>query len=61
MIEVRTSANMTHVGRVSAPKAADVLAGELRGRIRSGESPERLALPSERELSRQTGLAKEGK
>ena len=37
MFEVRTSANATSVGRINAPKAADVLAEELRSRIRSGE------------------------
>ena len=49
---------MTPVGRISAPKAADVLAEALRGRIRSGEWPEGYALPTERELSAQTALSR---
>ena len=44
--------------RITAPKAADVLADELRARIRSGEWPEGLALPTERDLSAQTGLSR---
>ena len=58
MIEVRANASVRSLGRISAPKASDVLAGELRGRIRSGEWPQGLALPSERELSSQTGLSR---
>jgi DNA-binding FadR family transcriptional regulator len=46
------------VGRISAPKASDVLADELRGRIRSGEWPEGLTFPPERELAQQTGLSR---
>jgi DNA-binding FadR family transcriptional regulator len=45
-------------GRITAPKAADVLADQLRARIRSGEWPEGLALPTERDLSAQTGLSR---
>ena len=44
--------------RITAPKAADVLADELRARIRSGEWPEGLALPTERDLSAQTSLSR---
>lgn len=46
------------VNRITAPKSSDVLAGELRRRIRSGEWPEGMALPAERELSLQTGLSR---
>jgi len=46
------------VSRITAPKASDVLAEELRSRIRSGQWPEGLALPAERELSMQTGLSR---
>jgi DNA-binding FadR family transcriptional regulator len=44
--------------RISPPKAADVLADELRKRIRTGEWPEGLALPTERELASQSGLSR---
>jgi DNA-binding FadR family transcriptional regulator len=44
--------------RISPPKAADVLAEELRKRIRTGEWPEGLALPAERELASQSGLSR---
>ena len=35
---------------VDVPKASDVLANELRERILSGELPEGMTLPTEREL-----------
>jgi DNA-binding FadR family transcriptional regulator len=54
----RPSRLVNAVGRISAPKAADVLAAALRERIRSGEWPEGYALPTERELSAQTGLSR---
>jgi DNA-binding FadR family transcriptional regulator len=54
----RASRRVTTVGRISAPKAADVLADALRARIRSGEWPEGYALPTERELSGQTALSR---
>jgi len=54
----RTRQAVTPVGRISAPKAADVLAGALRARIRSGEWPEGYALPAERDLSAETGLSR---
>ena len=57
MFERRTTP-LTTVGRISAPKAADVLAEALRDRIRSSEWPEGYALPAERELSAQTGLSR---
>ena len=44
--------------RVSVPKASDVLADQLRARIRSGELGEGQALPTERELVRQSGLSR---
>lgn len=46
------------VGRINAPKASDVLADELRERIRSGAWPEGQALPTERALSEQSGLSR---
>jgi len=46
------------VSRITAPKASDVLADELRARIRSGQWPEGVALPAERDLSAQTGLSR---
>ena len=46
------------VGRISAPKASDVLADELRERICSGAWPEGQALPTERTLSEQSGLSR---
>ena len=58
MFDWRARAPLTSVGRINAPKAADVLAEELRGRIRSGEWPEGLALLTERALSIQTGLSR---
>lgn len=58
MFEPASRAVMTPVGRISAPKAADVLAEALRTRIRSGEWPEGYALPTERELSAQTALSR---
>jgi DNA-binding FadR family transcriptional regulator len=44
--------------RVSVPKASDILATQLRSRIRSGELAEGAALPAERELALQTGLSR---
>jgi len=58
MFERRARSTMSPVGRINAPKAADVLADALRGRIRSGEWPEGYALPTERELSAQTSLSR---
>lgn len=58
MFDRRTRSAMNPVGRISAPKAADVLAEALRARIRSGEWPEGYALPTERELSAQTALSR---
>jgi GntR family transcriptional regulator, transcriptional repressor for pyruvate dehydrogenase complex len=43
---------------VDVPKAPDVLAGELRERILSGELAEGAALPAERELVRQTQMSR---
>jgi DNA-binding FadR family transcriptional regulator len=51
-------ARAINVSRITAPKASDVLADELRARIRSGEWPEGLALPAERDLSAQSGLSR---
>jgi DNA-binding FadR family transcriptional regulator len=58
MFDRRTRTAVTPVGRINAPKAADVLAEALRARIRSGEWPEGFALPTERELSAQTALSR---
>ena len=43
---------------VDVPKAADVLARDLRERILSGELPEGVALPAERELVKQTQMSR---
>ncbi|MET8209901.1 FCD domain-containing protein [Streptomyces sp. NPDC005373] len=43
---------------LSVPKAADVLAADVRERILSGELAEGSALPSERQLVEQTGLSR---
>jgi DNA-binding FadR family transcriptional regulator len=43
---------------VDVPKASDVLANELRERILSGELPEGMTLPPERELVSQAGLSR---
>jgi len=48
----------TVLSRITAPKASDLLADELRARIRSGKWPEGRALPTERELSAQSGLSR---
>ncbi len=46
------------LGRVSVPKASDVLAEALRTRIRAGELSDGQSLPTERELVLQTGLSR---
>ncbi|MFM9883188.1 MAG: FadR/GntR family transcriptional regulator [Burkholderiales bacterium] len=46
------------LGRVSVPKASDVLAEQLRSRIRSGELGTGQSLPTERDLVMQTGLSR---
>src|SRR6202022_1053437 len=43
---------------VDVPKASDVLAGELRERILSGELAEGASLPAERELVKQTQMSR---
>ena len=48
----------TALGRLNVPKAGDVLADQLRTRIRSGELREGQALPAERALVQQTGLSR---
>ena len=58
MREDNSREHVTAVGRITAPKASDVLADALRARIRSGEWPEGLALPTERDLSAQAGLSR---
>ncbi|MEU6541171.1 FCD domain-containing protein [Streptomyces sp. NPDC047000] len=45
-------------GPLTVPKASDVLAGEVRERILSGEFGEGTALPPERRLVEQTGLSR---
>ncbi len=46
------------LGRVSVPKASDVLVEQLRSRIRSGELGTGQSLPAERDLVMQTGLSR---
>jgi len=46
------------LGKLKVPKAGDVLADQLRKRIRAGELREGQALPPERELVHQTGLSR---
>ncbi|MDE2360296.1 MAG: FadR family transcriptional regulator [Betaproteobacteria bacterium] len=46
------------LGRLNVPKAGDVLADQLRTRIRSGELREGQGLPTERELVEQTRLSR---
>ena len=58
MFEDRSRQRPAALGRISIPKAADVLADELRARIRSGDWPEGAALPSERDLAQQAGLSR---
>jgi DNA-binding FadR family transcriptional regulator len=58
MREDNSREQVSAVSRITAPKASDVLADALRARIRSGEWPEGLALPTERDLSAQTGLSR---
>ena len=58
MLEDNSRDRVIALSRITAPKASDVLAEVLRARIRSGEWPEGLALPTERDLSTQTGLSR---
>jgi DNA-binding FadR family transcriptional regulator len=58
MFEDRSRQRLAAVGRLAIPKAADVLADELRARIRSGAWPEGAVLPSERELAQQAALSR---
>jgi DNA-binding FadR family transcriptional regulator len=52
------ASDVVALGRLNVPKAGDVLADQLRQRIRSGELREGQFLPAERELVRQTGLSR---
>lgn len=54
----KISAKPFPLDRVSVPKASDILAAQLRGRIRSGELAEGAALPNERDLAAQSGLSR---
>lgn len=56
--QARDPADGSGVGRLSVPKAGDVLADQLRRRIRSGELCEGQALPTERKLVQETGLSR---
>jgi GntR family transcriptional repressor for pyruvate dehydrogenase complex len=47
------------LGRLSVPKASDVLADHLRQQIRDGTLPEGAALPVERELAAAVGLGRQ--
>jgi GntR family transcriptional repressor for pyruvate dehydrogenase complex len=58
MLEERARVPVALVSRINAPKSSDVLAEDLRSRIRSGEWPEGMALPAERDLAEQTGLSR---
>jgi len=55
---MNAASDMLTLGRLSVPKAGDVLADQLRRRIRSGELREGQFLPAERELVQQTGLSR---
>jgi DNA-binding FadR family transcriptional regulator len=57
-LEARSRAPIAPITRINAPKSSDVLAAELRARIRSGEWHEGMALPAERDLAAQTGLSR---
>jgi len=52
------ASDVVALGRLNVPKAGDVLADQLRRRIRSGELREGQFLPPERELVQQTGLSR---
>lgn len=52
------SRSRVRLSPVEVPKASDVLAGELRERILSGELVEGTPLPAERELVRQTQMSR---
>jgi len=58
MFEDPARARMAAVRRITAPKSSDVLAEDLRARIRSGEWPEGMTLMAERDLAAQTGLSR---
>ena len=49
---------MSAVGRIDVPKASDLLAERIREQILSGTFVEGQLLPTERELSQQTGLGR---
>jgi GntR family transcriptional regulator, transcriptional repressor for pyruvate dehydrogenase complex len=54
----RPSRSDIKLSRVDVPKASDVLAGELRERILTGELAEGDPLPAERELVKQTQMSR---
>ena len=49
---------MLDIKQISVPKAADVLADQLREKILKGELPEGTDLPKERELTEKAGLSR---
>lgn len=49
---------MTEIGRIDVPKASDLLAARIREQILTGTFAEGDQLPTERELSAQTGLGR---
>ena len=49
---------MLDIKQISVPKAADVLADQLREQILRGELPEGTSLPNERELTEKAGLSR---
>ena len=58
MLDRSSQPSALNIARISAPKSSDVLAEALRARIRSGDWPEGAALPTERDLARQSSLSR---
>lgn len=57
-VEATSTRSGVRLGPADVPKSSDVLAGELRERILSGEIAEGDALPAERELVKQTQMSR---
>lgn len=55
---IATAYDEVEMERLSVPKAGDVLADQIRRRIRSGDLREGQSLPTERKLVEQTGLSR---
>jgi GntR family transcriptional regulator, transcriptional repressor for pyruvate dehydrogenase complex len=58
LIDGEAPGSGSRITRVTAPKASDMLAAQLRERIRSGDWGEGVALPTERDLASQSGLSR---